>query len=798
MHDELLQFKLLNVWTLVDLPNDKWAIGTKWVFRNKKDERGIVVKNKARLVTSGHTLKEGIDYDELFAIVARIEVIRLFLAYASVKDFVVYQMDVKSAFLYGKIEKEVYVCQPPGFEEPDFPNKVYKGIIDKTLFIKRHKDDILLVQVYVDNIIFGSTKKELSTEFEKLMHDKFQMSSVGELCLFLGLQVQQKSDGIFISQDKYVADMFKKFDFSTVKTTSTLIEPNKALIKDAEAEEVDVHVYRSMIGSLIYLTASRPNITFVVYACVRFQVTPKSSHLHDVMRIFRYLKGQPKLRLWYPKDSPFDLEAYSNSEYAGASLDRKSTIGGFQFLSKMLISWQCKKQTIVANSITEVEYVVVANCCGQVLWIQNQTLDYGFNFLNTKIYIDNESTICIIKNPVFHSKTKYIEIRLMIVKDGRCFMDKFEVKTDKTVYKEWEDTMERAATTASSLEEEQDNGNINRTQSMATLNEPFPYGTSLGSGPRASKGYTGVDIPLFPTMLVQGLQGEGSTVPIESHHIPSGDPTISQPPLSSPSRVPTLPHDSPLPRGHTPRSDEGSMTLNELMVLYTTFSNKVESLETELKLTKQTYGTAFTKLIKKVKKLEKTVKTSQAKRRAKIMISDDDMVSENSSNQGRMTKDIDQDAGVHADITKVHTYSKRRRAVSTGSGGVSTASRIISIAEEIVSTAGVSMPVSTTDMVQESTSSPKATKIKLKKLYFKEIKELFEAIMERIQDFVPMEIKDDKEVFKFAGAGGSKRDVEEELDQGSSKKQKTDEASRLVQEQQLKKKKNYHKRIYSS
>ncbi|GJZ91145.1 putative ribonuclease H-like domain-containing protein [Tanacetum coccineum] len=332
------------------------------------DERGIVVKNKARLVAQGYTQEEGIDYDEVFAPVARIEAIRLFLAYASFKGFVVYQMDVKSVFLHGKIEEEVYVCQPPGFEDLNFPDKVYKvekalyglhqaprawyetlstylldncfhrGQIDKILFIKRHKDDILLVQVYVDDIIFGSTKKELSTKFEKLMHDKFQMSSIGELTFFLGLQVQQKSDGIFISQDKYVAERLKKFDFETVKLASTPIETNKALVKDEEAEAVDVHLYRSMIGSLMYLTTSRPDIMFAVCACARFEVTPKTSHLYAMKRIFRYLKGQSKLGLWYPRDSPFDLEAFSDSDYAGASLDRKST--------------------------TE-EYVAAANCCGR-------------------------------------------------------------------------------------------------------------------------------------------------------------------------------------------------------------------------------------------------------------------------------------------------------------------------------------------------------------------------------------------------------------------------------------------------
>nr|GEW11381.1 hypothetical protein [Tanacetum cinerariifolium] len=184
--------------------------------------------------------------------------------------FIVYHIDVKSAFLYGTIEEEVYVCQPPGFEDPRFPNKVYK--VEKALY---------------------------------------------------GLHQAPRA-----CQDKYMADILNKFDFTTVKTASTLIEPNKALIKDVEAEDVDVHLYRSMIGSLMYLTTFRPTIMFAVCTCARFQVTPKTLRLHDVKRIFRYLKGQPKLGLWYPRDSPFDLEAFSNSHYAGASLDRKSTTGG--------------------------------------------------------------------------------------------------------------------------------------------------------------------------------------------------------------------------------------------------------------------------------------------------------------------------------------------------------------------------------------------------------------------------------------------------------------------------------------
>nr|GEU62283.1 hypothetical protein [Tanacetum cinerariifolium] len=335
MQEELFQFKMQKVWVLVDLPKGKRAIGSKWVFRNKKDERGIVIRNKARLVAQGYTQEKGIDYEEVFAPVARIEAIRLFLAYASFMGFMVYKMDVKSSFLYRTIEEEVYVCQPLGFEDPDYPDKVYKVIkelyglhqaprawyetlanyllengfqrrkIGQTLFIKKQKGDILLVQVYVDDIIFRSTNKDLCKAFEKLIKDKFQMSSMGEITFFLGLQVKQKQDRIFISQDKYVAKILRKFRLTDGKSASTPIDTEKPLLKDP-----------------------------------------------DVKRIFRYLKGKPYLGLWYPKDPPFNLMAYSDSDYVGASLDRKSTTGGCQFLA-------------------------ATRCYAQVLWIQNQLLDYG-------------------------------------------------------------------------------------------------------------------------------------------------------------------------------------------------------------------------------------------------------------------------------------------------------------------------------------------------------------------------------------------------------------------------------------
>nr|GEX02738.1 hypothetical protein [Tanacetum cinerariifolium] len=294
----------------------KRVISTKWVFKNKKDEMGIVIRNKARLVVQGYTQEERIDYDEVFALVARIKAIKLFLAYASFKDFVVYQMDVKSVILYKKIEEEVYVCQLPGFKDSDLPDRVYKvlkhcidyikllelgmkhcqhiywtmdlkeGKLTRPYSSKGTKGDILIVQVYVDYIIFGSTK-ELCNAFERLMHEKFHMSSMGELTFFLGLQVNQKKDGIFICQDKYVVKNLKKFRFTKVKTASTPMETQKLMLKDEDGKEVDVHMYRSMIGSLMYLTSSRPDIMFAVCACARYQVNPKVSHLYDVKMILR-------------------------------------------------------------------------------------------------------------------------------------------------------------------------------------------------------------------------------------------------------------------------------------------------------------------------------------------------------------------------------------------------------------------------------------------------------------------------------------------------------------------------------
>ncbi|GJS64470.1 putative ribonuclease H-like domain-containing protein [Tanacetum coccineum] len=336
--------------------------------------------------------EEGMDYDEVFAFVARIEAIRIFLVFASYMGFIVYHMD---GFIDPKFPKKVYKVVKALYGLHQAPRAWYatlstfllksryrRGTINKTIFIKKDKNDIMLVQI----------------------PDEFY----GRAHLLSWITSQTERRWYFHKQDKYVVEILKKFDFASVKTGSTPIETQKPLTKDEEATDMDVHLYRSLIGSLMYLTASRPDIMFVVCACFRFQ---------------------------YPRVSSFDLEAYSDSDYAGANLDRKSITGGCQFLGRRLISWQCKKQTIVVTFTTEAEYVAAANSCGQVLWIQNQMLDYGFNFMNTKIYIDNESIICIVKNQVFHSNTKHIEIRYYFIRDAyeKKLIQVLKIHTDDNV-----------------------------------------------------------------------------------------------------------------------------------------------------------------------------------------------------------------------------------------------------------------------------------------------------------------------------------------------------------------------------
>jgi hypothetical protein len=336
MQEELNKFTRNEVWNLVPRPNQN-VVGTKWVFRNKQDGHSVVTRNKARLVAKGYSQVEGLDFDETYAPVAKLESIRILLAYATYHGFKLYQMDVKSSLLNGPIKEEVYVEQPPGFEDSEYPNQVYKlskalyglkqaprawyeclrdflisngfkaGKVDPTLFTKTIAKDLFICQIYADDIIFGSTNESTCEEFSRIMIQKSEMSMIGELKYFLGFQIKQLQDGTFISQTKYIQDILKKLGMKNGKPIKTPMGTNGHLDLDTGGKSVDQKVYRSMIGSLLYLCASQLDIMLFVCICARFQANPKEVHLRAVKRIMRYLVYTPRFGLWYPKGSTFDL-----------------------------------------------------------------------------------------------------------------------------------------------------------------------------------------------------------------------------------------------------------------------------------------------------------------------------------------------------------------------------------------------------------------------------------------------------------------------------------------------------------
>nr|GEX43892.1 hypothetical protein [Tanacetum cinerariifolium] len=389
----------------------------------KLDELGGILKNKARLVARGYHQEEGIDFEESFALVARLETIRIFLAYAAHKNMVVYQMDVKTAFLNGNLREEVYVSQPDVFVDQDNPNHVYKlkkalyglkqasrawydmlssfllsqdfskGSVDPTLFIRRNGNDLLLVQIYVDDIIFAASTIELCDLFANLMCSKFKMSMMGKILFFLGLQIFQSPRGIFINQSKYALESLNKYDFESCDLVDTPMVEKFKLDEDREGKAVDPSHYRGIFGTLLYLTASRPDLQFAICMCAWYQAWPNEKHVHAVKRIFRYLHGTVNRGLWYLKDSSVSLTAFVDADHAGFQDTHRSTSGSVQFLRERLFSWSSKRQKSAAIS------------------------NYGLGFNKIPMYCDNKSAIALCCNNVQHSRSKHIDIRYHFIKE---------------------------------------------------------------------------------------------------------------------------------------------------------------------------------------------------------------------------------------------------------------------------------------------------------------------------------------------------------------------------------------------
>ncbi|GJQ98707.1 retrovirus-related pol polyprotein from transposon TNT 1-94 [Tanacetum coccineum] len=404
MQEEIHEFERLDVWILVPCPDNILIIPLKWIFKIKLDEYGDVLKNKARLVAKGYRQEAGIDFEESFAPVARLEAIRLFIAHAA-KGFV----DPEHPSHVYRLKKALYGLKQAPRAWYDklsaflIKSGFTKGVVDPTLFTRKTGKHLLLVQIYVDDIIFASTNPKACKLFAFEMNSTFKMSMMGQMSFFLGLQVSQNPRGIFINQSKYAQEILKKFGFDSCTPIDTPMAERPNLDEDKGGKLIDPTRFR----------------VFAVCMCARYQAKPTEMHLTAIKRIFRYLKGTIHMGLWYPKDSGFELKAFADADYAGCHDTRRSTSGSAQFLGHRLVSWSSKKQKSTAISTTEAEYIALSGCCAQILWMRSQLRDYGFAFNKIPMYCDNQSAIALCCNSVQHSRSKHIDIRHHFIKEQR-------------------------------------------------------------------------------------------------------------------------------------------------------------------------------------------------------------------------------------------------------------------------------------------------------------------------------------------------------------------------------------------
>jgi hypothetical protein len=446
MHSELGSIESNGTWELIDLPKGHKAIGLKWVFKLKKDPCGKVLKHKARLVAKGYVQRQGVDFEEVFAPVARLDSIRLLIALAAHESWEIHHMDVKTAFLNGDLKEEVYVAQPPGFHIEGKEQKVLKlhkalyGLkqaprawnekLDKTLvdlgFEKcplepaMYKRSKLIVGVYVDDLIITGPSTTEIGKFKEQMKNLFSMSDLGLLSYYLGIEVKQMSSGIFLSQSGYAARILQKSGMEKCNPVQAPMEAGLHLSKSSTCKHVDSTLYRSIIGSLRYLTHTRPDITYAVGIASRFMEKPASDHLAVVKHILRYVKGTQSFGCFFRKkrEAPMQLCGYSDSDHAGDVDDRKSTSGVIFYLNSSPVSWTSQKQKVVALSSCEAEYVAAASAACQGVWLRRLLASLtGVEAEQVTLKVDNESAIALIKNPVHHDRTKHIDIKYHYIRD---------------------------------------------------------------------------------------------------------------------------------------------------------------------------------------------------------------------------------------------------------------------------------------------------------------------------------------------------------------------------------------------
>jgi len=458
MEAEITSIEENNTWELVELPEEAKVIGLKWIFKTKFNEKGEVDKFKARLVAKGYHKRYGVDFYEVFAPVAKWDTIRLILGLAAEKGWSVFQLDVKSAFLHGDLKEDVFVEQPKGFEVEEESSKVYKlkkalyGLkqaprawysrieeffgkegfekcyCEHTLFVKKERSDFLVVSVYVDDLIYTGSSMEMIEGFKNSMMEEFAMTDLGKMKYFLGVEVIQDERGIFINQRKYAAEIIKKYGMEGCNSVKNPIVPGQKLTKAGAGDVVDPTKFKQLIGSLRYLTTTRPDLIFSVNLVSRYMESPNEQHLLAVKRILRYVQGTLDLGIQYERGGATELVGFVDSDYAGDVDDRKSTSGYVFMLGGGAIAWASKKQPIVTLSTTEAEFVSASYGACQAVWLRNVLEEIGCRQEGgTLVFCDNSSTIKLSKNPVLHGRSKHIHVRYHflreLVKEGTIRLD---------------------------------------------------------------------------------------------------------------------------------------------------------------------------------------------------------------------------------------------------------------------------------------------------------------------------------------------------------------------------------------
>jgi len=450
MEEELRSIEENRTWTLTELPQGQRAIGLKWVFKVKRDEHGAVVRHKARLVVKGYAQRHGIDYDEVFAPVARMEAVRLLLALAAHEGWEVHHMDVKTAFLNGDLQEEVFVEQAPGFAQAGQEHKVYRlhkalyglhqaprawnqklddklGVLgfkkclsEHAIYCRGAGSERLVVGVYVDDLIITGASCNSIKKFKAQMTEIFKISDLGLLTYYLGIEVKQGVEGITLCQGSYASKILEKAGMLECNACDVPMQAKLKLSRDSDSPRVDATEYRSLVGSLRYLVNTRPDLAFSVGYVSRFMEEPHEDHLAAVKHILRYIAGTRDWGLKYVRkkgDQPA-LIGFSDSDLAGDIDSRKSTTGIIFFLGESPISWQSAKQKVVALSSCEAEYIAAATAACQGVWLArllSEILDSVV--IKPVLRVDNKSTISLVKNHVHHDRSKHIDTRFHLIRE---------------------------------------------------------------------------------------------------------------------------------------------------------------------------------------------------------------------------------------------------------------------------------------------------------------------------------------------------------------------------------------------